>query len=203
MLFRSGWDGKTRVITITSAKASQTLTVHFIDVGQADSIYIQAPGNYDILIDAGNNSDGPTVVDYLKRQKVDDIEIMIATHAHEDHIGGLDDVLAAFDVEKIIDSGEVGTTKTYRDYWSAVQTEGAEYREDDDLVFELGPGIKFFIIETGDGYSNTNDNSVLTKLDYNNIEFLFTGDMEAANSLYSFSNISFNSFLLTIKIHPF
>jgi competence protein ComEC len=173
-----GWDGKTRVITITSPKAAKIVTVHFIDVGQADSIYIQAPGNYDILIDAGNNDDGPTVVDYLKRQKVDDIEIMVATHAHEDHIGGLDDVLAAFDVEKIIDSGEVGTTKTYRDYWSAVQAEGAEYLEDDDLVFELGPGIKFFIIETGDGYKNTNNNSVLAKLDYNNIEFLFTGDME-------------------------
>ncbi|MEL7563926.1 MAG: stalk domain-containing protein [Dehalobacterium sp.] len=175
------WDAKASTITITSSNVTQspTLTVHFIDVGQADSIYIQAPNRYDILIDAGNNDDGPAVVTYLNNQGVDDIELLIATHAHEDHIGGLDDVLNAFVVEQIIDSGEVSTTKTYTNYWAAVEAEEAKYQEDSDLTFDLGNNIRFYVIETGDGYSNTNDNSVLTKLDYNNVEFLFTGDMEA------------------------
>jgi beta-lactamase superfamily II metal-dependent hydrolase len=175
------WTPETRTITVQSTKISSTqnLNVHFIDVGQADSIYIQAPNRYDILIDAGNNADGEAVIEYLKEMKVDDIEIMVATHNHEDHIGGLDDVLAAFEVEKIIDSGAEGTTKTYQDYRAAVEAEEASYQEDADLVFNLGPDLNFFIIETGDNYKNVNNNSVLTKLVYKEIEFLFTGDMES------------------------
>lgn len=177
-----GWDGKTRVITITSSKVSQTVTVHFINVGQADSIYIQAPGNYDILIDAGNNDDGQLVVNYLKSRNIDDIEIMVATHPHEDHIGGLDDVLEAFDVEIIIDSGSIHTSATFEDYINAVvqeKAEGAKVLEDDNLTFNLGDGIHFKIIELGDGYDNLNNNSVVSLLDYNNVEVLFMGDLES------------------------
>lgn len=157
------------------------IKVHFINVGQADSIFIDY-GDYDILIDGGNNADGETVVNYLKQLKTDDIEIMVATHPHEDHIGGLDNVLKAFKVETIIDSGQKHTTQTYKDYINAVAAEkkqGAKVILDKDMTFDLGDGISFKVIETGDGFENTNDNSVITLLDHNNIEFLFTGDMEA------------------------
>jgi len=97
------WYGPTQTITITSS-AGKEIEVHFIDVGQADAIYIKLPDRNDILIDGGNRADGPLVVDYLQDQKVDDIEILIATHPHEDHhedhIGGLLDVFDAFVVEK-------------------------------------------------------------------------------------------------------
>ncbi len=162
---------------------SQIVKVHFLDVGQADSIYIQAPDNYDILIDGGNNADGSWVVNYLKSQNVDDIEILIATHPHEDHIGGLDDVLKVFRVERIIDSGETADTKTYRDYWAAVSYEvayeGAVYQEDEDMRFDIGEDMVFEIIELGDGYDNTNNNSVVALLDYKDREFLFVGDLES------------------------
>lgn len=158
------------------------LKVHFIDVGQGDSIFIDY-GDYDILIDAGENDQGQKVVNYLKSLGTDDIEIMVATHPHSDHIGGLDDVLKAFDVEKIIDSGVMYTTKTYEDYINAVSNEkeeiGAKFIYDDDLTFKLGDNVMFKVIELGDGYENINDNSVVTMLDYNNVEFLFTGDLEA------------------------
>ena len=77
------------------------ISVHFIDVGQADSIFIDY-GDVDILIDGGNNDDGELVVNYLKSLGTDDLELMVATHPHEDHIGGLDTVIYNFDVEKII-----------------------------------------------------------------------------------------------------
>ncbi len=172
------YNAQSSTISITASQ-SPSIKVHFIDVGQADSIYIQAPDHYDILIDGGNNEDGSTVIDYLQNQGVDDIELMVATHPHEDHIGGLDNVVKAFDVEEVIDSGEKGTTQTYTDYWKAVKEEKTKYLEDSDITFDLGNGINFYIIETGDGYDNVNDDSVVTKLDYKNIEFLFTGDMES------------------------
>jgi beta-lactamase superfamily II metal-dependent hydrolase len=172
------WDAGTRTARITSATE---LKVHFIDVGQADAIFIDF-GNYDILIDGGNNEDGQLVVDYLKKLKTDDIEILIATHPHEDHIGGLDDVIKAYKVKTIVDSGYVHSSKTYEDYLDAALEEkenGAEVLKDTDMSFELGGGAKFDVIETGDDFGdNINNYSVLTKLTYKDVKFLFTGDME-------------------------
>ncbi len=180
------WEGSTSTITITSEvvtaiakEPGKQMTIHFIDVGQADSIFIDF-GDYDILIDAGNNADGPKVVNYLKSLDTDDIELMVATHPHEDHLGGLDDVLAAFEVEKIIDSGKAHTTKTYEDYYNAATSEpGAKFIEDKDMEFDMDDGAVFKIIEAGDDFEDLNANSVVTMLDYNDVEILFTGDLDA------------------------
>jgi len=156
----------------------ESINIHFIDVGQADCIFIDI-GDYDILIDAGNNSDGNLITGYLKSLDTDDIEIMVATHPHEDHIGGLDDVLAAYAVETIIDSGKVHTTETYKSYLQyAKAEEGAEFLVDDDMTFNIASGVEFRIIETGDNYDNLNDVWVVSMLDYGDIKILFTGDMK-------------------------
>ena len=118
------WDPATQKITISTVTTIQgPAKVHFIDVGQADSIYIELPNNNDILIDAGNRSDGLTVVSYLRAQGVDDIELLIATHPHEDHIGGIPDVLDAFVVEKVIDSGYYSDTAICKQYKNKVAAE--------------------------------------------------------------------------------
>jgi beta-lactamase superfamily II metal-dependent hydrolase len=157
------------------------LEVHFIDVGQGDASLIKYK-DFAILIDGGDNAYGPVVVDYLNGQDIDDIDIMVATHVHADHIGGLDNVLCAYDVHTIIDSGEVADTRTYQDYMSAVNSEideiGCVFIEDKDMVFEIDDNISFRIIEMGDDYSNSNDNSVVSVLSYNDVDFLFTGDLE-------------------------
>lgn len=168
------------------------LQVHFIDVGQADSIFINF-GDYDILIDGGNNGDGQLVVDYLKELDTDDIEIMVATHNHEDHVGGLDDVIYAFEVEKIIDSGYSSKSKTYSDYINAIKEEDVEFMDDDDLIFKLAENVMFEIIETGDSFKNdTNNYSIVSLLRFGEIEFLFTGDMEEEaklNALDKFQDV--------------
>ena len=178
-----GWDQASQTITIFSAPPSGTpppstlVKVHFIDVGQADSIYIQLPDNNDILIDAGNKSDGSTVVNYLKSQNVDDIELLIATHPHEDHIGGLPDVFNAFQIEKVVDSGKSATSKIYGTYEAAVKSEGCYYEQDNYQSYTLGNTV--LKIYTGsETWADVNDYSVICRLDTGDIEFLFMGDAE-------------------------
>ena len=74
------------------------LVVHFIDVGQGDSTFIQFPNGDTSLIDGGTRNNGEKVVKYLKDLKIDRIDYLIATHPHEDHIGGLPDVIRNFDI---------------------------------------------------------------------------------------------------------
>lgn len=176
------WNQASQLISITSIPTSGTpppaaaeIYVHFIDVGQADSIYVQLPNHNDILIDGGNAEDGQLVVDYLKAKGVDDIELMIATHPHEDHIGGLPAVLDAFVVEKVIDSGKLHTTNIFKTYLTKVKAEGAIYEQDNYQSLAWG-NVSLQILTSTEAWEELNDYSVVCRLDTGNIEFLFTGD---------------------------
>lgn len=183
------WDPATQTVTIitevttsgeisTTHAVKSTAKVHFIDVGQADSVYIQLPNNVDILIDGGNVGDGSTIVNYLKAQNVDDIELMIATHPHEDHIGGLPAILESFKVEEIIDSGKNATSKIYKTYAADAEAEGCPWEEDDYQTFDWG-GTTFEVLTGDQKWSDVNDYSVVCLLDTGDVEFLFEGDAEA------------------------
>jgi competence protein ComEC len=176
-----------------SAKTDyKNMTVHFLDVGQADSIFVDF-GSYEILVDGGNNADGPFVSDYLKPYIDGNLELIVATHAHEDHIGGLDDVISAYQVGRIIYSDEISTTATFMDFYDAAVSEpDCVFIGDSDITFDLGYGAKFIILETGDGYREPNNNSVVSLIDYNEIEILLAGDMETSvekSNLSKFSDI--------------
>lgn len=166
------WDGATQTVTITSA--SGTIKVHFIDVGQADAIYISLPDQQDVLIDGGNEADGSTVVNYLNSQGVDDIELLIATHPHEDHIGGLPAILDTFQVERIIDSGKGATSNIYNEY-AGKAAEGAEWIPDNSQTYTFGDSELQILTGPGE-WDNLNDYSVVCRLDTGDIEFLFMGD---------------------------
>ncbi|HVI42594.1 MAG TPA: stalk domain-containing protein, partial [Anaerovoracaceae bacterium] len=174
-----GWDAGTQTVVAYSEKG-QKMTIHFLDVGQGDSILIDY-GDYEALIDAGNNGDGSLVVNYIKPYIDGDLDLMIATHVHEDHIGGLDDVLKAYQVDEIVDSGDTSTTVTYNDYYAAVSSEpNCTYIADQDMTIDMVGGATLKIIEALDGDSNANNDSVIALLDYNNFEALFPGDSENA-----------------------
>ena len=105
------------VLTITRKKNDKDewlqviIYITYLDVGQADSILIQNKG-HNMLIDAGNNEDGPLLVQYFKEQNITKFDYLITTHPHEDHIGGMDDIINNFDIEKIYMPDVTTTTKT-------------------------------------------------------------------------------------------
>lgn len=104
---------------VPAPDAAGVLKVHFIDVGQGDSIFIQS-GTETMLIDAGTNEGGPVVTAYLQALGITKLSYLIGTHPHEDHIGGLDDVIRAFDIGTVIMPDVSHTTRTYEDVLDAL-----------------------------------------------------------------------------------
>lgn len=162
----------------TQAPVEGVVTVHFIDVGQADSIFIDY-GDIDILIDGGNNSDGDLVVEYLKSLNTDNIEMIVATHPHEDHIGGLDVVIQNFEVDKVIKPDLSETTKTNKDFELAIQEKNILVENPEQgTVLEYGD-LKFVVLSDKEkDYKETNNFSIVFKMIYGDTSFVFTGDAE-------------------------
>ena len=161
--------------TLEQTGAREELAVHFIDVGQGDAILIDLK-DIEVLIDGGDRS--PGVVPYLKKYVDGPLEAMIATHPHADHIGGLIDVLAAFQVQQVWYNGETATSKTYTDFMSAVKAENAQ-------VFQavrgntVGvDGLAFKVLNPANLEGTVNNNSIVLYLSYGTVDFLFMGDAE-------------------------
>lgn len=164
------------------------LQIHFIDVGQADSILIKQDNNY-MLIDGGNNEDGDMLVKYLKEQGVEKLDYIIATHPHEDHIGGLDDVLNEFDTDLVLMPDKITTTKTFEDFLLAIKNrQDVKNKNGENVTLKKVPkleekynlGNASFVIyaPNSSSYDELNDYSIVIKLSFGNNAFLFTGDAE-------------------------
>ena len=153
------------------------LKISYLDVGQADSILIET-GNESMLIDAGNNSDGNGLVEYLKSQDITKLKYVIGTHAHEDHIGGMDDIIYNFDIEHFYMPDVLSTTKTFEDILDALENKQVRFETPNiGDKFNLGEAI-ITVIYVGKDDKNLNNSSIVLKLKYKNAEFLFMGDLE-------------------------
>ncbi len=154
--------------------------VHFIDVGQGDSELIILPDGKTMLIDAGENSCGKKVAEYISDLDISKIDFLVGTHPHSDHIGGLDTVINEFDIGDIYMPRVSTNTKTYEDVLEAISAKNLKiksavkgkviYQTDDVFIEILGPEI---IDE-----ENLNNCSVIVKLTYKGKSFLFPGDAE-------------------------
>ena len=166
------------------------LQVHVLNVGQGDSILIIAPGGKSVLVDAGTPGSGKVVLAALQRYGVKQIDLMVATHAHADHIGGADEVLKAVKVTTVLDSRVPNTTKNYEDFLRAIKQTGAQYvGAAPGQKFDLGGGAQLSVLapippffrqsDIRSGGNEPNANSVVTRLDYGDFSLLLTGDAEA------------------------
>lgn len=163
------------------SNAENDCEVHFIDVGQGDSQLILSGGKA-ILIDGGENDQGSVVVDYLHELGVKKIDLLVATHPHSDHIGGLDVVVEELEIGQILmprlPDELVPTTRTYTDFLTAIANKGLKItaaKEGDTYTF--GEGVLTVLGPTRD-YDDLNNTSLVCRFDYGERSFLFTGDME-------------------------
>jgi len=156
------------------------LTVYFLDVGQGDSILIQFPDDRAMLIDAGPDESGGSVVSYLKQQGVKRIDYLVATHPHADHIGGMAEVIEEFDIERVYMPKVTHTTKLFENLLLSIKRKGLKITsaraglniiEQDDLYTS-------FIAPCGSGYKSLNNYSAVVKLQYGSASFILTGDAE-------------------------
>ena len=160
-----------------------TLKVHFIDVGQADSILIQQ-GDHAMLIDGGNRADDTTVKSYLDSQGITDLEYVVGTHVHEDHIGGLSYIINSFKVGKVYFPRQTATTKVFESFVTAVKNKGLNFTIPEvGKTFKLGEAVCTILAPRGSYYSGSNDYSIALKVVYGNNSFLFTGDAEATSEM--------------------
>lgn len=164
-----------------SGDASGKLAVHFIDVGQGDSSLIVFPNGETALIDGGGRDASSKVVSYLKGQGVEKIDYMVATHPHEDHIGGLPEVVRNFEIGKVYMPKRTANTKIFEELLSEIKDKGLKINvASEEQTISDKDGALFSILgPLSDSYEDTNDHSVVNKLLYGKVSILFTGDIES------------------------
>ena len=152
------------------------LEIYYFDVGQADSILIKE-NNYNILIDAGNNEDGENLVNYLKNNlNINKFNMVVGTHPHEDHIGGLNNIIDEFDIDTILMPNATSTSKTFESVLNSIENKNYKItvpKIDEEFNYN---NIKLKVLYTGTNEKDLNNNSIVLKLTYFNNKFLFTGD---------------------------
>lgn len=169
-------------ITIFQAQnvysADRVMKVHFINVGQGDSILIQTPENKHILIDGGPPKAGKKVVEYLEDHGVDEIDLMIATHPDIDHIGGLKKVLQSISIKKVVDTGKVHLTKTFMGYMYELfkQKTPITIAEEGEKI-DVSKTIDMRILNAYNSGESNNEASIVLQLSYGDVDFLFMGDV--------------------------
>ena len=160
-----------------STGASQPFEMHFIDVGQALSVLVECDGQF-MLYDGGNVDDGSLVVSYLQSRGVEELQYVFCSHAHEDHVGGLAAALAYFPANHVYSPVTESSTKCFNDFVKYTHQQGLQVEVPTaGTVWQLGSATVRLLGPVAQ-YSDTNDTSLVLRIDYGSTSFLLTGDME-------------------------
>lgn len=161
-----------------ASQADKQLTIHFIDVGQADCTLIMLPTGENVLVDAGNRDDKAYIINYLNNLGISHIDAAVATHPHEDHIGAMQYILADYDVDMLLLPDFDIDTNVYTNMLYAMEENNVEeVQVTEPFAMEIGNTV-FDILAPTTVYSDANNNSIVFKMTYGEKTFLFTGDIE-------------------------
>lgn len=165
---------------ITPNNNDNMLVVHFLDVGQGDCEFIELPNSQCMLIDASTKEYGDDIVEAIKGYGYSEIDYVVATHPHADHIGGMSEVIDSFDIGKIYMPRTSSNSKSFEGLLTSISNKnlsintaktGTTIYSDNDINIEILSPISSF-------YEETNDYSAVVKLEYGESSFLFMGDAE-------------------------
>ncbi|CAA9556842.1 MAG: hypothetical protein AVDCRST_MAG86-268 [uncultured Truepera sp.] len=170
----------------TSARG-QSLEVHFIDVGQGDSVLIRSPSGQNVLYDGGRRDDDALA--YLQSVGVTTLDLVIASHPDADHIGGLEKVVRAYGPRVFIQNGLPADTDVYDDLFLAVQEAGSQVLPPTARRIGLGDATLQVIPPPGDESLGNNDNSVGAIVSYGDFDVALTGDAEQPEFSWWFANV--------------
>jgi competence protein ComEC len=188
----------------TVSAASNNLTVHFIDVGQGDSELIQF-NNKNVLIDGGEQDMGPRVESYLREHGVSSLDIVVATHPHSDHVGGLITVLNDTSVKQVLDIGQSHPSPIYETFLTLVNQKNIPYKNPQKgQTIDLDPNLTIEVLNPPATLfsDDLNQNSIVLKVIFNKVSFLLMGDagFEAENSILA-SGYDLKSNILKVAHH--
>lgn len=165
----------------SQAEVSGNLEVAYIDVGQGDSILITSPENKSVLIDAGEGEGkNGAVCDYLQSKGINELEYVVATHPHSDHINAMDEVLDSCAVKHFYMPNKEHTTRDFENMLDALENSQADVNvAKAGVTFNLGNNVQFeMVAPLRDSYEDMNNYSAVVKMTYGDTGFLFTGDAE-------------------------
>ena len=174
-------ENKVNIVTENKDKLvieKNKLNIFSFDVGQADSTLI-VNGEDTILIDAGNISDGEEIVKGLKDLGIKQLDVVIGTHAHEYHLGGMDDIVNNFEIDKYyMPYNESSTTSYYKKLLTALDKKdmGVEETSVGDKIFTSANMSLEILYVDNEEPEDVNDASIVTVLDYKGQKYLFMGD---------------------------
>ena len=172
------WRKKAEMPKVPQAAPPETLEVHFIDVGQANAALLRT-NDCTILIDGGNVEDGSLLVSYLQAEEVERIDLVVGTHAHEDHIGGLAAVLARFEVGSVWCPVTEYSGKPFADFKKYAEEQLLELEMPElGRTYDLNK-LKMTVLGPRADYPDEpNNTSIVLRFDYGECSFLFAGDAE-------------------------
>lgn len=177
---------------LTNLDFNKNLKIAFLDVGQGDCAVIQTPEGKTIVIDAGGqnfnyNAGENTLTPYLKRNDIDKIDLLVYTHLHMDHIGGIKYILENFEVANVLESGQRYNSSYPNSIDSIIRVKkiprsilrfGDVIKSDEFRLYCLFPSEDVLRASTDYSNSNLNNGSLVLKFKYKDTEVLFTGDAE-------------------------